>query len=332
MPYSPGMSDARTAPPPEAARHSAASWRPVLLFILVAYGLGWAAQIALSLVVRGGDASVTRAGGGLVLIAGALMWPPALGAFAARRLERRSPSGRGLPGLGWRRGPWRYVAIGWLSPLLLVLAAMLLSLPLYPLDLEFRSMAATFERAGVEPPAPLAVLAWGQVAAALTVAVPINGVFALGEELGWRGYLLPRLVGLLGPWPGLLAHGAIWGFWHAPIVLLISYNYPGHPYLGVPWFTIFGVLFGIWLGWLRLASGSVWPPTVAHAAFNAAAGLPFLVQRDVDPILGGTLHSPIGWLVLLALAAWLARTGRLWAASDAAGRPDPAVGAGRGRA
>ncbi|GBD16999.1 hypothetical protein HRbin26_01910 [bacterium HR26] len=48
-----------------------------------------------------------------------------------------------------------------------------------------------------------------QIVLALTLAVPINSVFAFGEEFGWRGYLLPRLMTLLGPWPGLVLHGAI---------------------------------------------------------------------------------------------------------------------------
>src|SRR5436305_814196 len=54
---------------------------------------------------------------------------------------------------------------------------------------------------------------------------------AFGEQWGWRGYLLPRLLPL-GQWPALLLSGAIWGLWHAPVILL-GYNYPQHPILGV---------------------------------------------------------------------------------------------------
>ena len=292
---------------PSLTANARASWRGVVVFLALAYGLAWAAQIALSLAVRDDAAGLFRMGGGLLVVAAALMWPPALGAVVARRWVEH---GQG-PDLGWRRGPWRYLLIGWLSPLLLTLAAMLASLPLYPPDLALSATRATVEASGQPLPMPLEALVAVQVIAALTLAVPINAVFALGEELGWRGYLLPRLVALLGPWPGLLAHGAIWGFWHAPIIVLLSYNYPGHPYLGVPWFTVAGVLLGIWLGWLRLASGSVWPPTVFHAAFNAVAALPLVLLQGVDPAIGGTLYSPVGWLVLLLATGWLMRSGRL---------------------
>lgn len=95
------------------------SWGGVAAFLALAYGLGWAAQIGLALAVRDDPAGPLQLGGGLLVVAVALMWPPALGAIVARRLVER---GRG-PGLGWRRGPWRYLLIGWLSPSLMTLAA-----------------------------------------------------------------------------------------------------------------------------------------------------------------------------------------------------------------
>jgi membrane protease YdiL (CAAX protease family) len=79
----------------------------------------------------------------------------------------------------------------------------------------------------------------------------------------------------------------------------------------VPLFVVFGVLAGVLLGWLRLATGSVVPPTVAHAALNAVAGLPLLLLRGVDPTVAGALYSPAGWLVLLAAIGVLVATGRL---------------------
>jgi hypothetical protein len=81
--------------------------------------------------------------------------------------------------------------------------------------------------------------------------------------------------------------------------------------LGVALFVVFGILAGVLLGWLRLASGSVWPPTVAHAALNAIAGLPLVLLRGVDPAVAGVLYSPVGWLVLLAAIGLLVRSGAL---------------------
>jgi membrane protease YdiL (CAAX protease family) len=199
----------------------------------------------------------------------------------------------------------------WLGPPLLVLAAMALSLPVYPFDAEFSALRQMAEQAGQPLPAEPGVIVGVQVLAGLTVAVLVNSLFAFGEEFGWRGYLLPRLMDLLGPWRGLLLHGAIWGFWHAPLIYLISYNYPGHPLLGVPLFAVFGLLAGVLLGWLQLASRSVVAPTVAHASLNAVAGTPLLVLRGVDAAVAGVLWSPLGWLALLMAIGVLAWTGEL---------------------
>jgi membrane protease YdiL (CAAX protease family) len=116
---------------------------------------------------------------------------------------------------------------------------------------------------------------------------------------------------LLGPWPGLLAHGAIWGFWHAPLIALTGYNYPGHPVLGVPLFVISCALTGVLLGWLQLASGSVVPPTIAHASLNAVGGTPLLMLRGVARAVAGVVYSPAGWAVLLLAIALLQATGAL---------------------
>lgn len=68
--------------------------------------------------------------------------------------------------------------------------------------------------------------------AVLPVAAVINLVPALGEELGWRGWLLPKLMPL-GPVPAIPVSGVLWGVWHAPLVLL-GYNDPTAPgWLGV---------------------------------------------------------------------------------------------------
>src|SRR5262249_43526460 len=156
-----------------------------------------------------GDPGLGRSlGGGILVAAALLMWPPALGAYVARRWVEHS----GFADAGLRRGPWRYLLLGWLLPPALAVAAMLVSLPIYQLDPTFATLRELLAASGQALPIPVETVAALQIAQGLTVAVLINSVFAFGEEFGWRGYLLPRLMERLGPWPGLLAHGAIWGF------------------------------------------------------------------------------------------------------------------------
>jgi len=302
----------------------AGRWRGVLVYLVIAFGLSWTAQVVLALLVQraGDDGFIQALGGGILVVALALMWPPAVGAYVARRWAERS----GFADAGLRRGPWRYLALAWFLPALLTLAALSVSLPVYPYDPTLPALRELMAKAGQSPPIPLETLVALQIVQALTVAVPINAAFAFGEEFGWRGYLLPRLMERLGSWSGLLAHGAIWGLWHAPIIALTGYNYPRHPYLGVLWFIVFCTLLGVIFGWLRLASRSVWPPTVAHAALNAIAALPLILLPGVDAAVGGTLWSPIGWVVLLLAIAILQVTGALPRALHVYGSDGGAVG------
>ena len=302
----------------------------LVVFLAISFGLAWLVQLGVVFGLRGVPGGLTSLGGGVLAVTALLMWPPALGAFVARRWVER----RGFTDAGVRWPGWRFGLLAWTGPAVLTALAALASLPLFPFDPSFAPIQELADRLGQPLPAPPALIVAGQLAFALTLAVPINAVFAFGEEFGWRGYLLPRLMGHLGPWPGLLLHGAIWGFWHAPLILLSGYNYPGHALLGVPWFVISGALMGVLLGWLRLASGRVLAPTLAHAALNAIGGAPLLLLRGVDAAVGGVLWSPIGWLVLLAAIGWLVASGQLGAALDATqpGVAEPErVAAGRRR-
>jgi membrane protease YdiL (CAAX protease family) len=125
----------------------------------------------------------------------------------------------------------------------------------------------------------------------------------MGEELGWRGYLLPKLL-VLGEIPAMLISGVIWGLWHAPVILQ-GHNYPEHPLLGVGMMIVFTVLLGIFFSWLYLKTKSPWAPALGHGTVNAVAGLPLLFLTGVDLTLGGALTSVSGWLALAALVGVL---------------------------
>ena len=69
--------------------------------------------------------------------------------------------------------------------------------------------------------------------ASLFIGPAINGIFGFGEEFGWRGYLLPKLMPL-GKLKAYTIVGVIWGLWHAPLIV-VGFNYPGYPVIGHPW-------------------------------------------------------------------------------------------------
>jgi membrane protease YdiL (CAAX protease family) len=91
---------------------------------------------------------------------------------------------------------------------------------------------------------------------------------ALGEEIGWRGFLLPRLTGRFGFGVGCLISGCIWAVWHYPALLLADYNSGTPKPYALICFTAMVIGTAFVLGWLRLKSQSLWPCAMLHASHN----------------------------------------------------------------
>lgn len=97
----------------------------------------------------------------------------------------------------------------------------------------------------------------------------ISILLALGEEIGFRGYLLPRLLEL-GRTQALILSGFLHATWHLPIILLTPfYLTEGNRLLTIPVFLLLLTAAGTIYGALRLATDSLWPPTILHGSFNA---------------------------------------------------------------
>ena len=135
-------------------------------------------------------------------------------------------------------------------------------------------------------------------AEALVVGPTVNALVALGEELGWRGYLYEALKGV-GFWRASALVGVMWGMWHAPIILL-GYNYPQHPQLGVSFMILFCLLWAPLFAWVRQRAGSVGASAVLHGTLNAVAGVPMMVTQGGNDLLVGVTGA-VG-LAVLAVA------------------------------
>ncbi|WP_243064039.1 CPBP family intramembrane glutamic endopeptidase [Humibacter sp. RRB41] len=302
-----------TAPAPNHPFPTKVPWISVAAFIVIAYGLAW--LVALPLWLSGEGLSTP---GAIFLIVLMMYTPGAAALIVAFSVQRPRP--RPLPeylGL-WPLRPAKRViwltTAGLLGSILLIVVSVFVSAAfgLVSLDLvHFSGFEQTLNAAagGVIIPIPVGLLVVIQLVS-LPFASLFNAFATIGEELGWRGWLLPSLRPL-GTWPALIITGIVWGLWHAPIILL-GYDFDQPNAFGVV-MMVGGCLFlGILIGWLRLRSGSIWPSVFAHAGFNGAAGFLGLViaaGAKPDPVIVGALGL-VPWLVMAVIIAVLAVTGQ----------------------
>jgi len=300
----------------------------IAVFIALACGLAW----LVALPLWSGDGLAEPLAGVILPV---MMFTPAIAALVVTLLMRVPARGERLRFLGlWPLRPARRViwltVLGWLAPPVLVALGVLVAaaLEFVRLDLTFAAFSDTVAGALPEgtPMPPVGLLVISQIAL-IPFAALLNGVLAFGEELGWRGWLVPALRPL-GTWPTLLLSGAIWGLWHSPIILL-GYNFGRTDVTGVLFMVGGCVAWGVLFGWLRLRSASIWPAVLAHGSLNAAAGLVLLVAASQPDL---ALAGPLGvaaWIVAAVVIGILALTGQFRRQPELADAPGRLLSAPR---
>jgi uncharacterized protein len=145
------------------------------------------------------------------------------------------------------------------------------------------------------------VLSWNFEADALPnliIAIVINSIFAVLEEIGWRGYLLPRF-GNENDIGAALVVGLLHGVWHLPLILMTTaYNSAGNRLLTVPVFLAVLTGAGVIYAYLRWTSGSLWPVIIAHGTFNAVLGTFSEASTTPDPAAAAYLTGETGIFTL----------------------------------
>ena len=126
--------------------------------------------------------------------------------------------------------------------------------------------------------------------------------FALGEEIGMRGYLQPRLMSL-GRTRGLLVVGLVWGTWHMPLYYFVAKLFPvGNVLLFLPLFYGTIVAASFLFGYLRIYTGSTWPASIAHSVHNAAWAVLGALTVTSSPVLVNLyLVGDYGILILIGV-------------------------------
>ena len=135
----------------------------------------------------------------------------------------------------------------------------------------------------------------------LFVGLLIGTVLALFEEIGWRGYMLPKAssIGILA---AMLLVGFLHGVWHLPLLIGTDlYHSGGSRLVVVPMFLATLTLAGVLYGWLRLWSGSVWPVALAHGAVNSAWEFSDSIVQTRTPLVMEYVGGESGGLTILGL-------------------------------
>ena len=166
--------------------------------------------------------------------------------------------------------------------------------------------ADQLEAAMPQGPVMLAAL----IVFSVVIAQFINMIPAFGEELGWRGMLFPTLAERTSPRAAALISGVIWGLWHAPIIAMghnYGMGYDGFPIAGMLTMILACTAFGVFLSYLRMRSGSVWPCALSHGAFNAVANIGLLFCTAGQSLLGPSPLALVAGIPVFALGivCWL---------------------------
>lgn len=234
-----------------------------------------------------------------------LMWTPAFASFMARLVLRE-----GIGDVSFRIGGGR----GWKAIFFAIAFPVVIGTIAYGIGwttgvIRFNPQpmrwAAPFLS---DVTSPLIVMAVNIVMAATVVT--IYGMFtAAGEEIGWRGYMLTRLIDGGVPRP-VLVSGLIWGLWHVPLIMGGVYLAGPAPIVAASLWVTTATAFSFIFARLRLETGSVWPPIVLHAAWNS------LIQVAFDPASEGSQvalwvgESGILVAITMVVAAMIAGCGK----------------------
>jgi membrane protease YdiL (CAAX protease family) len=191
-----------------------------------------------------------------------IMWCPALAALVTCRML-----GREFRSLAWRWPNHTYIATAYIVPLAYTLVAYsaVWAGRLGGWNSEFvRLVAQEFGLRGFPAWASLILY----IASMATGGLILNVSTALGEEIGWRGFLVPELAKQMSFTKVSLLSGLFWTAWHIPLLLFADYNAGTNRWYELGCSTVALVSLSFILAWLRLKSDSLWPAALLHASHN----------------------------------------------------------------
>ena len=234
------------------------SWRRIVVFVVFTYALS---SVFHWQIIADGKMQILPVLG--------LMWCPGVAAIVMRLVSQRN-----LRGTGWGWGATRWQVLSYFLPPAVCLVVYGLVWLTGTGGFSAGGLTESFSQnlGGIKVPfaAVLGLL--------VTVGFLQGAFFGLGEEIGWRGFLVPELARLTSFTKTALISGAFWAVYHYPVILFADYNSKAPKAYALVFFTWMILAASFVFAWLRLKSGSVWTAVILHASHN------LFIQQIFDPL------------------------------------------------
>ena len=273
---------------------SARTWKKIAVF----YGL----TLLFSNVFNCFELHAGKMDAGNLLFVTGAMWSPGLAALLTKRLF-----GEPISELPWKWGGARYAWLAYLIPVAYALPVYLVAW-LTPLggflEPDFLTRTATqFGWSGLSPVVILILF----VLITSTIGLVAKTGRALGEEIGWRGFLVPELNKVVGFTGVSVISGLMWAAYHFPVLLFGDYNKGAPAWYSLTCFTLMVVADSFVMAWLTLRSKSLWPAAIFHGSHNLFIQSIFTpITRDTGPTKYVIDEFGIGLVITIGIGALLA--------------------------
>ncbi len=278
----------------------------ILLFTGIAYVLTYVLELVFVLPA----AKANRTTGNVLysIMAAVAMMMPAIAVLLTRWITKEGFSDHLLT-FNMKKENRKFYLLAWFLPAVLTFAGGGLYFLIFPgqFDWNMTYYMETVSRTGTSVTLEaLRNTIISQLVTAVILGPVMNCITCFGEEWGWRGYLLPKLMKLMPKIPAILLTGVIWGLWHIPYVIAgLNYGmeYAGYPYLGILLMTVFCVFVGIFLSYVTIRCNSCIPAIIAHGAVNAIAAVGVYFTPDGGKLLFGPAITGLVGMIPVIITA-----------------------------
>ena len=247
-------------------------FKPIIIFLSITFALS---AIFYFLIIYSG----TLDGGAGQYVMG-LMWCPGISALITMKILKRN-----ISDLGWKWGKTKYQIKSYLIPLLYTFIAYIIIWS-FGWGKFYNGETVNW----ITKSFGLGEIGSGFSILFYFILVGVFGIIgsmssALGEEIGWRGFLVPELYKSQGFTKTSLITGLIWGVWHLPILLFADYNSGTPSWFAMPCFMVLIISISFIYTWFRMKSGSLWTGVILHGSHN------LFIQAIFTPLTEDTANT-----------------------------------------